>query len=85
MITRLLPHHLHIGAVSFVASVGEVGGALLPFALGAIADRLGIGSFQYIILAQLVITLSTWLCFPRLSLTILSEEHLVRNSVDEDE
>ncbi|KAH8200941.1 hypothetical protein TruAng_004879 [Truncatella angustata] len=66
MITRLLPTHLHVGAVSFVAALGEVGGALLPFALGAIADRLGIGAFQYIILAQLIVTLLIWMCFPRL-------------------
>lgn len=69
MITRLLPSNLHVGAVSFVASVGEVGGALLPFALGAIADRLGIGAFQYIILTQLVVTLLIWMCFPRLTST----------------
>lgn len=77
MITRLLPPDLHVGAVSFVASVGEVGGALLPFALGAIADRLGIGAFQYIILAQLIVTLCIWLCFPRLApryLVVADEE-----------
>ncbi|KAM0808898.1 putative MFS transporter [Seiridium cardinale] len=67
MIARLLPANLHVGAVSFVASVGEVGGSLLPFALGVIADRLGIGAFQYIILVQLMVTILIWLCFPKLA------------------
>lgn len=79
MITRLLPTHLHVGAVSFVAAVGEVGGALLPFALGAIADRLGIGAFQYVILVQLVVTLFIWMCFPRLTPKI----PLVENADDD--
>lgn len=70
LITRLLPPHLHVGTVSFVASTGQIGGALLPFALGAIADRIGIGAFQYIILAQLIVTLLIWLCFPRLAVGV---------------
>lgn len=66
MIARLLPKHLHVRAVSFVASIGQLGGALVPFALGAIADRFGVGAFQYIILAQLIVTLLVWMCFPKL-------------------
>lgn len=66
MVTRLLPSHLHVGAVSFTAAIGEVGGALLPFGLGAVADRVGIGAFQYIILVQLIVTLVIWMSFPRL-------------------
>ncbi|KAI0126826.1 MFS transporter-like protein [Xylariales sp. AK1849] len=80
MITRLLPSNLHVGAVSFVASIGQVGGALLPFALGAIADRLGIGAFQYIILAQLIVTLFIWMCFPKL----VPEAAPISGLVDED-
>ncbi|KAF3014045.1 hypothetical protein E8E14_011430 [Neopestalotiopsis sp. 37M] len=71
LITRLLPPHLHVATVSFVASTGQIGGALLPFALGAIADRVGIGAFQYIILAQLIATLLIWLCFPRLAVGVV--------------
>ncbi|KAI1842249.1 hypothetical protein JX265_006876 [Neoarthrinium moseri] len=85
MVTRLLPQHLHVDAVSFVASVGEVGGALLPFALGVIADGLGIGSFQYIIIAQLVATLCIWMCFPKLSLSILPQVNAIRDDETRDE
>jgi MFS family permease len=66
MIARLLPKNLHVRAVSFVASIGQLGGSLVPFALGAIADKFGVGAFQYIILGQLIVTLLVWMCFPKL-------------------
>lgn len=67
MVTRLLPKDLHVAGVSFVALVGQIGGALLPFGLGALAQALGIQVFQVVIFAQLVITLLLWISFPRLS------------------
>ncbi|KAI8958490.1 MFS general substrate transporter [Daldinia sp. FL1419] len=66
MMTRLLPRELHVGAISFVVLIGQVGGALLPFALGALADTLGIQVFQVVVFAQLVATLLIWFAFPRL-------------------
>lgn len=66
MITGLLPSNLHVDALAAVVTVGELGGALLPVGLGAISDRVGIGAFQYIIIAQLVVTLLIWMCFPGL-------------------
>ncbi|KAI1382054.1 MFS general substrate transporter [Hypoxylon crocopeplum] len=66
MVTRLLPRELHVGAISFVILIGQVGGALLPFALGALAETLGIQVFQVVVFAQLVVTLLIWLAFPRL-------------------
>ncbi|KAI6093666.1 MFS general substrate transporter [Hypoxylon rubiginosum] len=64
--TRLLPRELHVGAISFAVLIGQVGGALLPFALGALADTLGIQVFQAVVFAQLAVTLLIWLAFPRL-------------------
>ncbi|KAI1415890.1 MFS general substrate transporter [Hypoxylon sp. FL1857] len=65
-LTRLLPRELHVGAISFVVLIGQIGGALLPFALGALAETLGIQVFQVVVFAQLVATLLIWLAFPRL-------------------
>ncbi|KAJ9131825.1 MFS general substrate transporter [Pleurostoma richardsiae] len=61
----LLPRALHVLAVSFVASVGQVGGALLPFGLGALAQKVGIQVFQTAIFAQLAASLLLWTLFPR--------------------
>ncbi|ROV94146.1 hypothetical protein VPNG_09343 [Cytospora leucostoma] len=66
MITRLLPKELHVGAVSFVASVGQLGAAAGPFAMGSMVQFLGIRVFQVFILAMLAVTLLIWLLFPRL-------------------
>lgn len=66
VLARLLPKDLHVGAVSFVASVGQLGAAFGPFAMGAVVQFLGIRMFQFFILALLVVALLIWLMFPRL-------------------
>ncbi|KAK7212692.1 hypothetical protein V2G26_019870 [Clonostachys chloroleuca] len=66
VMTRLLPKHLHVSAVGFVAAVGGSGGALLPFATGALAQAKGVQVLQPIILAFLGLLLVLWLCLPRI-------------------
>ncbi|KAI4675287.1 uncharacterized protein J4E84_010179 [Alternaria hordeiaustralica] len=66
VLTRLLPAELHVAAVSFVASLGQVGAALSPFAIGAVIDGLGIGVFRFAILAETVVALLVWFAFARL-------------------
>ncbi|KAI1779855.1 MFS general substrate transporter [Hypoxylon cercidicola] len=77
MVTRLLPRELHVRAISFVVLIGQVGGALLPFALGALADTLGIQVFQVVVFAQLAVTLLIWLAFPRLPPANTTRQDLV--------
>ena len=66
VLTQLLPKELHVAAVSFVASLGQVGGALLPFGIGAVVEGLGIGVFKYAILVQSVLAVLLWVVFARL-------------------
>ena len=66
VLTQLLPKELHIAAVSFVASLGQVGGALLPFGIGAVVEGLGIGIFRYAILVQTILAMVIWIAFARL-------------------
>ena len=66
VLTQLLPKELHVAAVSFVASLGQVGGALLPFGIGAVVEGLGIGVFKYAILVQSVLAMLLWIVFARL-------------------
>lgn len=70
ILTRLLPSELHIASVSFVSSLGQVGGAFLPFAIGALIEGLGIGIFRYAILLQTVLALCVWIVFARLRSTV---------------
>ncbi|KAF2855941.1 MFS transporter-like protein [Plenodomus tracheiphilus IPT5] len=66
VLTHLVPGELHVAAVSFVASLGQIGGAFLPFAIGAVVQGLGIGMFRFAILVQTILALLVWLAFARL-------------------
>ncbi|KAF9696097.1 hypothetical protein EKO04_006224 [Ascochyta lentis] len=66
VLTQLLSKELHVAAVSFVASLGQVGGALLPFGIGAVVERLGIGVFRYAIVVQSILAMAIWVAFARL-------------------
>ncbi|KAF1834242.1 MFS general substrate transporter [Decorospora gaudefroyi] len=72
VLTRLLPPELHVAAVSFVASLGQVGGAFLPFAIGAVVQGLGIGVFRFAILVETMLALLVWVAFARLRPALLS-------------
>ncbi|ETS74335.1 hypothetical protein PFICI_14201 [Pestalotiopsis fici W106-1] len=63
--SKLLPRHLHVGAIGFAAAFGGSGAAVLPFAVGAIAQAKGVQVLQPIILALLGVILILWLGLPR--------------------
>jgi fucose permease len=64
--TKLLPRHLHVSAIGFAAAFGGSGGAIFPFAVGAIAQAKGVQVLQPIVLALLGVILGLWLCLPRI-------------------
>lgn len=82
VLTRMLPGELHVSAVSFVASLGQVGGAFLPFAIGAVVQGLGIGVFRYAIFIQTFLALLVWFAFARLRQTKIP--FLAARNEDED-
>jgi fucose permease len=65
VMTRLLPKHLHVSAIGFAAAFGGSGGAIFPFAVGALAQAKGVQVLQPIILALLIFILLLWLGLPR--------------------
>ncbi|KAF2440028.1 MFS general substrate transporter [Karstenula rhodostoma CBS 690.94] len=77
VLSDLLPRELHVAAVSFVASVGQIGGAALPFGIGAVVQGLGIGIFRWVILIFSCIALSVWILFAQ-----LRPRDLVRQRMD---
>jgi fucose permease len=62
--TKLLPKRLHVSAIGFAAAVGSSGGAVLPFAVGAIAQAKGVQVLQPIGLALIVAILLLWISLP---------------------
>lgn len=64
--TKLLPSELHVAAIGFSAALGGGGAAVLPFAVGAIAQAKGVQTLQPIVLALLVMLLAIWLTLPKI-------------------
>lgn len=62
---KLLPRHQHIIVIGFAAAFGGTGAAILPFAVGLLAQHAGIQVLQPIILALLGVLLILWLSLPR--------------------
>lgn len=65
-VTRLLPEHLHVVVIGFVAALGGCGASLLPFAVGALAQRFGITVLQPVILGLLGLSLLIWISLPKI-------------------
>ncbi|KFY29889.1 hypothetical protein V493_02217 [Pseudogymnoascus sp. VKM F-4281 (FW-2241)] len=59
--TRHLPRRLHIGAIGFGAAFGGGGACVLPFAVGAIAQKNGVEVLQPVILSMLALATALWI------------------------
>ena len=67
MMTKLLPRHLHVSSIGFVAAFGGSGAAVLPFAVGALAQAKGVSVLQPFIIGLSAAIFLAWLGLPRLS------------------
>ncbi|KAJ6127630.1 hypothetical protein N7523_003242 [Penicillium sp. IBT 18751x] len=67
MITKLLPRHLHVSSIGFTAAFGGSGAAILPFAVGALAQAKGVSVLQPFIIALSGAIFLAWLGLPRVS------------------
>lgn len=65
MCAKLLPKHMHVSAVGAATALAGVGGAGIPFAVGAIAQVKGVWVLQPIVLALLAVISVLWLSLPR--------------------
>jgi fucose permease len=65
--TKALPAYLHVSAIGFAAAFGGGGGAVLPFAIGALAQARGVSILQPVILAILTIIFILWLSLPTIN------------------
>lgn len=55
-----LPASMHVAAVSFVTSIGQIGAATLPYGLGALIKSIGIDIFPPALLIQLALAAVLW-------------------------
>ncbi|KAL4887680.1 MFS general substrate transporter [Aspergillus karnatakaensis] len=66
VMTKLLPKHLHVAAIGFVAAFGGGGAAVLPFVAGGIAEGSDVKYLFPFVVAASAAILGLWLCLPRL-------------------
>ncbi|KAL4954287.1 major facilitator superfamily domain-containing protein [Aspergillus filifer] len=64
--TRLLPRALHVSAIGFAAAFGASGAAVLPFAVGAVAQAKGVEVLQPFVIGLSGGILLLWLALPRM-------------------
>ncbi|KAJ5765317.1 hypothetical protein N7520_004876 [Penicillium odoratum] len=67
MMTKLLPQHLHVSSIGFAAAFGGSGAAILPFAVGALAQAKGVSVLQPFIIGLSAAIFLAWLGLPRVS------------------
>ncbi|KAJ7135831.1 major facilitator superfamily domain-containing protein [Mycena epipterygia] len=63
--THLFPKHLLTATMSWMAAMATVGGAVVPFVVGAISSKTGIKSLEPVILAMMVTMLFLWMLVPK--------------------
>ncbi|KAJ0422655.1 major facilitator superfamily domain-containing protein [Aspergillus carlsbadensis] len=64
--TRLLPRSMHVSAIGFAAAFGASGAAVLPFAVGAVAQAKGVEVLQPFIVGLSAGMTLLWCVLPRL-------------------
>lgn len=65
-VTKILPPKLHVPAIGISASIGGGGAALLPFAVGAVAQAAGVQTLQPIVLGLIGVLFCIWMTLPRI-------------------
>ena len=63
--TKILPKHLHVSAIGIINTAGGCGGAMFPFAVGALAQAKGVKTLQPVILSMTVVLSVVWLGLPK--------------------
>lgn len=66
LLTRHLPDELQVQTVSTVASVGQIGAALLPGVIGVLMQTVGMSAFPFALAAFSGVTLGCWGVFSML-------------------
>lgn len=67
MVAKLLPRHLHVSSIGFAAAFGGSGAAILPFAVGALAQVKGVQVLQPFIIGLSGAIFLAWIGLPRVS------------------
>ncbi|KAJ3907230.1 major facilitator superfamily domain-containing protein [Lentinula edodes] len=62
---KVIPRWIYTGAIGWITGIGQAGSAALPFLTGALADAVGISSFQPLLVGMMSAMIAMWLLVPR--------------------
>jgi MFS family permease len=65
VVMDIIPAELQSGAIGIIASIGQVGSAILPFVTGGIAQAHGVWILQPLMVALMGLSLGLWFFVPR--------------------
>ena len=65
VVGRIIPDRLQGGAIGLIASLGQVGSAIIPFMTGGVAQHTGIWVLQPLMLSLMAGWLVFWIFVPR--------------------
>lgn len=63
---KLLPKHLHVAAIEFVAAFGGGGAAVLPFVAGGITEGSAVMYLMPFVMGATGVLLVLWMELPRM-------------------
>lgn len=64
VLTKVIPRRLHATSIGFCASFGQIGAAVFPFAVGALAQRFSPAALQPVMVVLFAIQAGLWWLVP---------------------
>ena len=67
LLSQAVPSSVQVSAVSVACAAGQIGGASIPFLVGIMSDKIGIGRLLDVVLGMTAALIVVWLLFCRIS------------------
>ena len=67
LLSRAVPASVQVSAISLACAMGQIGGASIPFIIGLMAEKIGIGHMLDVVLGMTVALIIVWAIFCRAS------------------
>jgi fucose permease len=64
--SRLLPRNVQMSSLSFISAMGSSGGAVAPFFVGLLSQKLGTVVLHPIVIGLFLVMIVAWLCLPKM-------------------
>ncbi|KIJ45733.1 hypothetical protein M422DRAFT_166506, partial [Sphaerobolus stellatus SS14] len=62
--TRMLPKEIHMTSMAIISTVANMGNAVFPLVTGILSNKIGVNSYNYILVAQGITLVVVWAFLP---------------------